>query len=81
VADPKNELEVVLHIERNTLDEQRRNALVSRLESQDGVSSAEVCPLRYHLLLVECDRQDLTSQDILHLVGGERVTAQLIGPI
>ena len=73
-------VEVIVHV-NETLDEMRRGKLVTALEQSDGIYSAEFCPLRYHLMLVDYDRQSVSSQDILGLVKRENVTAQLVGPI
>ena len=75
-----SKIEVIIHVDE-TLDEARRRDLAGALEQHAGIYAAEFCPLRYHLMLINYDREQLSSQDILGLVSGERVTAQLIGPI
>jgi hypothetical protein len=75
-----SKIEVIIHVDE-TLDEARRSGLTGALEQHDGIYAAEFCPLRYHLMLVNYNRERLSSQDILRLVGSEQVTAQLIGPI
>jgi hypothetical protein len=78
--DPGHNIEIVVHI-NETLEEHRRNALVEVLEDSDGIYTAEFCPLRYHLMLVQYDRENLSSQDVLDRVKGQNVNAQLIGPM
>ena len=63
------------------LGETQRGDLVDYLSSTDGVSTAEFCPLRYHLMLVQYDRNRVSSLDIIHRVSSRAVHAQLIGPI
>jgi hypothetical protein len=69
-----------VHI-NETLEEPRRKALVDALERSEGIHTAEFCPLRYHLMLVQYDRNNLSSQDVLNRVTDQRVNAQLIGPM
>jgi hypothetical protein len=73
-------IEAIIHVDE-TLDEARRRDLTGALEQHDGIYATELCPLRYHLILINYDRELLSSQNILRQVGGEHVTAQLIGPI
>ncbi|MGB5426266.1 MAG: hypothetical protein WBN95_05705 [Gammaproteobacteria bacterium] len=72
--------EILIHIDE-TLEEQRRNELVDALEATAGIHTAEFCPLRYHLVLVQYDRDNLRSQDVLNKVKEQDVNAQLIGPV
>ena len=75
-----NKVEVIIHV-NEILDDAHRSGLTGALEQHKGIYAAEFCPLRYHLMLINYDREQFTSQDILRLVSNERVTAQLIGPI
>lgn len=75
-----NNVEVVIHI-NDTLGEARREDLTTALEGREGIYNAEFCPLRYHLMLVDYDKDKFSSQEILQLVSRESVTAQLVGPI
>ncbi len=76
----KNVVEIVVHVSESLEDEQR-NKLVSALEKEAGIFSAEFCPLRYHLMLVRYDRGQYSSQDVLSAVGAQKLQARLIGPI
>jgi hypothetical protein len=78
--EAKNTVEVVVHISENLEDMQRKN-LVSALEKEDGIVSADFCPLRYHLMLVRYDRDQYSSKDVLSAVGAQNLQARLIGPI
>ena len=75
-----HKIEILVHI-NETLEEPRRNDLVDALEATDGIHTAEFCPLRYHLILVQYDRDSLRSQDVLNKVKDQDVNAQLIGPV
>ena len=75
-----NVVEIVVHVS-DTLDDQQRRDLVAALEQEDGIVSAEFCPLRYHLMLVRYDRDRYSSQDVLQAVGTQKIQARLIGPI
>ena len=77
---PGSNVEVLVHVDE-TLDQWQRQELVSFLESSDGIESAEFCPLRYHLMLVQYDRERMNSQDVLGRVVSKDVHAKLIGPV
>jgi cell division protein FtsX len=78
--ETKHAVEIVVHIS-NSLEDEQREKLVSVLEQEDGIISAEFCPLRYHLMLVRYDRGQYSSQDVLGAVGAQNLDARLIGPI
>ena len=78
--EPDQSVEIVIHI-NETLAEEKRADLVSALENNDGIISAEFCPLRYHLMLVRYDRETFNSQDVLGKVKDQDVHAVLIGPV
>jgi hypothetical protein len=77
---PGNNVEVIVHVDE-TLDQWQRQELVSFLESCEGIESAEFCPLRYHLMLVQYDRERVNSRDVLGQVVSRNVHAELIGPV
>ena len=77
---PAHNTEIILHVDE-TLEEQQRKDLVDALVSTDGIHTAEFCPLRYHLVLVQYDRESLRSQNVLDMVKEQHVNAQLIGPV
>ena len=78
--EPDTTVEIVVHI-TETLGEQRRGDLVAALEDNGGISTAEFCPLRYHLMLLRYDRDLYSSQDVLNRVKAQNVNARLIGPV
>jgi hypothetical protein len=73
-------VEIVVHVDE-TLGPERRKDLVAALEANADISVAEFCPLRYHLMLIQYDREAMSSQDVLARVMAENVHAQLIGPV
>lgn len=77
---PDSTVEIVVHVEE-TLGDERRRDLVSALETDSGIKVAEFCPLRYHLMLVQYNRELMTSQDVLGKVNAQGVHAKLIGPV
>ena len=79
-AYPDRTVEIVVHITEN-LGEHQREDLVSALEENSGITTAEFCPLRYHLMLVRYDRDMYSSQDVLDRVKSQNVDARLIGPV
>jgi hypothetical protein len=79
-SEPDNTVEIVVHI-TETLEEQRREDLVAALEGKGGITTAEFCPLRYHLMLLRYDRDLYSSQDVLDRVTSQNVSARLIGPV
>ena len=79
-SEPDNTIEIVVHI-TETLGDQRREDLVTALEGNGGITAAEFCPLRYHLMLVRYDRDLHSSQDVLERVTSQNVKARLIGPV
>ena len=78
--EPDHTVEIVVHI-TESLGEQRREDLVTALEENGGITTAEFCPLRYHLMLVRYDREMYSSQDVLDRVKSQNVDARLIGPV
>jgi hypothetical protein len=78
--EPAHNIEIIVHVDE-TLGEPRRADLVNSLESMNGIKSAEFCPLRYHLMLVNYDRNLLDSQDVLTGVVSNNIHAELIGPV
>jgi hypothetical protein len=80
LEEAKNAVEIVVHVSEN-LEERQRNNLVVALGENDGIVSAEFCPLRYHLMLVRYDKDMYSSQDVLSAFGAQRLQARLIGPI
>jgi hypothetical protein len=75
-----NNVEIIVHI-NETLDSVTRNGLQAAILEDKGVFSAEFCPLRYHLLLVQYDRTRLNSRDVLSKVMAQNLSAQIVGPI
>ena len=73
-------VEVVVYVE-DQLDAAGRSGLTTNLQSSEGIYTAEFCPLRDHLMLVQYDRERMNSQDVLRHVNANRVSARLIGPI
>jgi hypothetical protein len=76
----KNTVEIVAHISESLEDVQRNNLVVA-LEQNDGIVSAEFCPLRYHLMLVRYDRDQYSSKDVLNAISDRKLQSRLIGPI
>ena len=79
-SEPDRTIEIVVHI-TETLGGQQREDLVSALEDNGGITTAEFCPLRYHLMLVRYDRDLYSSQKVLERVTAQNVNAKLIGPV
>jgi len=75
-----NNVEIIVHI-NETLDDINRNGLQAAILEDKGVYSAEFCPLRYHLLLIQYDRTKLNSRDVLSKVVTRNLSAQIVGPI
>jgi hypothetical protein len=75
-----NNVEIIVHI-NETMDGITRNGLQAAILEDTGVFSAEFCPLRYHLLLVQYDRTKLNSRDVLSKVVAKNLSAQIVGPI
>lgn len=78
--EPVKNVEIIVHVDE-TLGEARRSDLVEALEGTDGISSAEFCPLRFHLMLVNYDREKMNSQEVLTSVVSQNIHAELIGPV
>ena len=77
---PAHTVEIIVHVDE-TLDEPGRADLVNSLQDINGISSAEFCPLRYHLMLINYDRNMLNSQEVLTGVVAQNIHAELIGPV
>ena len=78
--EPAHTVEIVVHV-TETLGDERRKNLVSALESEENIVSAEFCPIHYHLMLVRYDRDMSSSQDVLASVQSKNYHARLIGPV
>ena len=78
--EPDHTVEIVVHITEN-LGEQRRGDLIAALEDNGGITTAEFCPLRYHLMLVRYDRDLFSLQDMLDHVTSQYPVARLISPV
>jgi len=71
----KNSVETIVHI-NETLDGAARQGLQAAiLEDDNGMFSAEFCPLRYHLLLVQYDGTKLNSRGVLSKVLAQNLSA------
>ena len=70
-------IEVVVHFSENLKNRQRKN-MVATLEKEDGIVSAEFCPLRYHLMLVRYDIHMYSSLGLLASVRSQNVKARLM---
>lgn len=79
-TEAKHVVEVVVHVSE-ALEARQRTSLIAALGKDDGIVSAEFCPLHYHLMLVKYHRDQYSSQDVLSAVGGQKIQARLIGPI
>jgi hypothetical protein len=80
IRQEPNNVEIIVHVDE-ILEEAQRNELVTSLVEQGGIHSAEFCPLRYHLMLVQYNRELMTSQDVLGRVTSRNIHAELIGPV
>ena len=79
-TNPDHTVEIIVHI-TESLGEKQRDDLVAALEDSGSITTAEFCPLRYHLMLVRYDRDMYSSQDVLDRVTSQNVSARLIGPV
>lgn len=79
-GNTEHQVEIVVHVDES-LSEGQRSGLVSALEDSEGIDRAEFCPLRYHLMLVQYDRNRITSQDVIGRVTSQSIHAELIGPV
>jgi len=79
-TQPDHSVEIIVHITEN-LGEKQRQELITALEDNSGITAAEFCPLRYHLMLIRYDRDTYSSQDVLDRVKSQNLDARLIGPV
>ena len=77
---PAHNVEIIVHIDE-MLGETKRADLVNILEGIEGIRSAEFCPLRWHLMLINYDKQVLNSQEVLTGVVANNIHAELIGQV
>jgi len=75
-----NNLAIIVHI-NEPLDNINRNGLQAAILEDKAVYSADFCPLRYHLHLVQNDRTKLNSRDALSKVVVRNLSSQIVGPI
>ena len=79
-TQPRNIVEIVVHVSEE-LNESQRDGLVAALSNAKGITGAEFCPLRTHLMLVRYERESASSQSVLASITAQKYKAQLIGPI
>ena len=63
------------------LDERSREELTGRLRRRMGIRSAEFCPIRHHLMLVQYKGDCMNSQEVLRCIRETSADAKLVGPI
>ena len=73
-----NLADVVVHVDE-TLDAEARAKLEKDLRSQDGVLSLQSSEKTPHLIVVKYDPFHTKSKEILEVVLGEHLHAELIG--
>ena len=74
-----HQVEVVVHVD-DALSDGQRTDLVSHLKGCDGVEDARFTPGRNHLMLIDYDRDQLQSKDVLGYVRETYAAAELVGP-
>lgn len=79
-SEARKTVEIVVHVTEE-LNEDQRDNLASALKNTEGITGAEFCPLRYHLMLVRYDTDVFSSQDVLSSVSEQDLHARLIGPV
>jgi len=75
-----HKVEIVVHV-NDVLDEDQQAKLISDLRKRGGVEEAHFTPGRAHLLVIDYDRDQISTQDLLERIRGEHLRAELIGPI
>jgi hypothetical protein len=71
-------VDVTIHIDEN-LEESQRQGLVEAVRQQEGVVSVGYHDDKPHLMIVEYNPEQVNSQQLLGLVKGQGVHAELIG--
>jgi hypothetical protein len=79
-TEPEHTADIAVYV-AETPGEKRREYLVAALEEIDGITAAEFCPLRCHLMLVRYDTEMYSAQDVLNRITSLTVNARLIGPV
>ena len=74
-----HQVEVVVHVD-DALSDGQRSDLVDHLKGCDGVEDARFTPGRNHLMLIDYDRDQLLSKDVLGYIREAHTTAELVGP-
>ncbi|MBT8439821.1 MAG: hypothetical protein KJO91_08850 [Gammaproteobacteria bacterium] len=73
-----HQVEVVVHVDES-LSEDQRASLVSKLQERDGVEKARFTTDRNHLMIIDYDSNKLHTSDVLGYVKQENINAELIG--
>lgn len=71
-------VDVTIHIDE-TIDHERRTQIADTVRAYKGVTSVCYHDEKPHLMIVEYDPDTVTSQDLLQIVLGQKVHAELIG--
>lgn len=70
--------DVMIHLDES-LDRDALNRLESVIKENKCVTSADVSPDQKHMMLVTYDSECISAQEILQMVTGQGVHAELVG--
>jgi hypothetical protein len=73
-----HKVEVLVHVD-DVLGEDQQAELIDDLRKHGGVGEANFTPGRTHLLVIEYDRDQVSSKDILENIRRDHLRAELIG--
>ena len=79
-SEAAHDVEIVLHVDETLADEERGD-LARHMEEGPGINTVFFCNNRFHLMLVNYDRNRLISRDVLSRVTDRELHAELIGPV
>ena len=71
-------VDVTVHVDE-TLDKEKREALVESVRQENGVVSVAMHDEKPHLMIVEYNPEATNSSNVLKRVTGEGVHAELVG--
>ena len=70
--------DVIIHVDE-TIDHDRRMEIAGLVRAQTGVRGVDHHDEKPHLMIVKYDPRVVTAQDLLAVVKGESVHAELVG--
>lgn len=75
-----HKVEILVHVD-DLLGKDQQSELIDNLKRHKGVEDAHFTTGHAHLLIVDYDRDQMSTHDVLENVRKENLRAELVGPM